>query len=49
MTKKKKYVASNYLFIVIINTKFLFKYDLLNFLKFNIKSIEFEEFSLTLH
>lgn len=46
-TKGKSYLF--FLFVVIINTKFLFVFDLLNFLNFNIRSIEFEEFSLTLH
>ena len=46
-TKGKSYLF--FLFVVIINTKFLFVFDLLNFLKFSTKHVEFEEFSLTLH
>ena len=38
-----------FLFIVILNTKYLFVFDLLKFLKFKPKSIDFEEFSLSLH
>lgn len=46
-TKGKSYLY--FLFVVIINTRFLFVFDLLKFLKINTISIDFEEFSLSLH